>query len=70
MKRKHRIVVEITFDRPVTERHAAALVDVVVNRVDASNAIRRFYVTSTVPRVVKTVAKQFSRVLAAEKRKT
>lgn len=66
-KRKHRVVVEITFDEPVTAKQAQFLVRDIVE--SGSSEARMTFGLPRPTQVTKFDTKEFNRVLEAERRK-
>jgi len=65
MKRLHRVVVELTFDRPVAEKHAARMIDEILGGMDREQVMQQMNVRHGASWTHFTV-KQGSRVIAAE----
>lgn len=67
-KRKHRLVIEVTVTRPITELHAASGLRNVLDDLDLQR--RPMWITAPPNYVEKLEVKTFSRVYYAERRKS
>ena len=66
-KRKHRVVVEVTFSKPVSDHDAVWLLKAGLERIDTQAAPVRYVAQGVY--INKLDAKSFARVMAAEARK-
>ena len=65
MKKKHQIVVEVTFDKPIAEKHVAHLVHaIVVNEMSVAQVIYETDARHDAT-AIKVAVKQGSRVIGA-----